>query len=352
MGKGKPPPAPDYVGAAQQQGQANLETAIAQGKMNNPNVTGPYGSQNVTWGNFDQPGFDAANQKYQTALSAYNAQPASIPPQYITLGRGSDSYQQLVNGTGIAKGAAPTSPTRGQFTSDPYTANITQTLSPGQQSLLDKSTKTQGLLADLASQGATSAQGILGQKVDYSQAPQMPGSSSDLRDQVYNASMSRVNHDIGIQRDDTNSNLVAAGIHPGSAAYDNSMNLINRQQTDAQQQAILNSGNQAQQAQGIDLANRNQYLQEYQQKLNTPLNQITALMSGSQVNNPFQTPGFGQSGQAAPAPIYAATNAQGQYGTDVFNQHQQSAGNVRSGLFGLGASAIGAYGAAYGAAAI
>lgn len=51
MGKSSPsaPAPPDYAGAAVAQGAANLETAKAQGRMNNPNVVGPLGSQTVTW---------------------------------------------------------------------------------------------------------------------------------------------------------------------------------------------------------------------------------------------------------------------------------------------------------------
>ena len=44
-----PPPSPDFADIARQQGQANIETARMQGQIANPNVIGPYGSQNVVW---------------------------------------------------------------------------------------------------------------------------------------------------------------------------------------------------------------------------------------------------------------------------------------------------------------
>lgn len=47
QGKSDPPPPPDYRGAAQEQGQANLDAAIATGIMNRPNQVNPLGSQ--TW---------------------------------------------------------------------------------------------------------------------------------------------------------------------------------------------------------------------------------------------------------------------------------------------------------------
>lgn len=53
MDSPSPPATPDYVGAAQQQGASNVETALTQGKINNPNMYTPYGSQQVTWGGQD-----------------------------------------------------------------------------------------------------------------------------------------------------------------------------------------------------------------------------------------------------------------------------------------------------------
>ena len=58
MGKSKapaPPATPDYRGAAIEQGAANIETARLQGRMNNPNISGPLGGQTVTFGANDQP---------------------------------------------------------------------------------------------------------------------------------------------------------------------------------------------------------------------------------------------------------------------------------------------------------
>lgn len=47
MAKGKTPPAPDYAGAAREQGAANVASGIAQSMMGRPNVQTPFGSQ--TW---------------------------------------------------------------------------------------------------------------------------------------------------------------------------------------------------------------------------------------------------------------------------------------------------------------
>ena len=71
-----PPATPDYAGAAQAQGVANVETARTQGRMNNPNVYTPYGAQTVSWGTgtpqFNQSAYDQAMQQYQTASANPN----------------------------------------------------------------------------------------------------------------------------------------------------------------------------------------------------------------------------------------------------------------------------------------
>ena len=51
MGKKTPaaPAAPDYTGAAVAQGAANIESARATAKLNNPNMYTPYGTQLVSY---------------------------------------------------------------------------------------------------------------------------------------------------------------------------------------------------------------------------------------------------------------------------------------------------------------
>ena len=53
MGKSAPqaPAAPDYVGAALAQGQANLTSAQQGAVLSNPNINSPYGNQSVSYNN-------------------------------------------------------------------------------------------------------------------------------------------------------------------------------------------------------------------------------------------------------------------------------------------------------------
>lgn len=216
---------------------------------------------------------------------------------------------------------------------------LTQTLSPEQQALYEQSVKTKGLLGGLGEQGATSLQDIVGKNLDLSGVPQGPGDSAQTRDKVVNAMMSRVDQDTQGQRDQANSDLVAAGIRPGTKAYENKMDQINRGYNDARQQAIIASGGEASRDFGMDTQRRKDAIAEMLTKRQTPLNEVTALMSGSQVNNPFAMPGYSGT-NVAPTPIFGATEAAGNYAADMYNAKAAGAAGTQQGLFGLGSAAI------------
>lgn len=270
-----PPPAPDYAGAAQAQGQANVETAQATSRLNNPNVVNPYGTQ--TW----------------------------------------------------REGAGP---------SDRPT--MTQTFSPEQQLLYDQQIAMKSLLGGVGTQGARSLGDIIGRNVDLSGMPPTPGSAAETRDKVINSMMARVNEDVNRQADQKNSDLIAAGIRPGTKAYDDAMALTERIRTDARQQAILSAGQEAQRDFGIDSERRRNRIAELLTERQTPLNEINALMSGSQVDNPFAVPGAAQNTNISPPPIFGAAQAQYESNLAGYNAQQAGIGNGLSGLFSLGGAAL------------
>lgn len=220
---------------------------------------------------------------------------------------------------------------------------LTQAFSPEQQALYDQSVQTKQLLGQTGTQGAQALTGIVGQKLDLSGAPAAPGDSQATRDAVINAMMSRVNEDYGKQTDQANSDLVAAGIRPGSKAYDDRMALIDRGRNDARQQAIIAGGSEAQRDFTMDTQSRKDAIAELLAQRQTPLNEVTALMSGSQVSNPFAVPGAAQNTNIAPAPIFGAAQAQYGANADAYNAQQQGNSGLMSGLFSLGAAGIKAY---------
>jgi hypothetical protein len=274
-----PPPPPDYRGAAQEQGAANVEAARIQGRMNNPQVYSPYGSQLVTW--------------------------------------------------------------------DGDTPTLTQTFTPEQQAIFDQSNKTKLQLGLLGEQGANALQGIVGRELSLTGVPTAPGSAADTRAKVYDAQMARVNEDVDRQRDQAHSDLIAAGIRPGTKAYDDRIALLERTRTDAANQAWLASGQEAQRDFGMDAARRKDAIAELLTQRQTPLNEVTAILSGSQVQNPFAMPGYAQNAQVAPAPLFAATNAAADYNTDVYNAKAAQQGQLVQGLFGLGGAGLMGGGMAY-----
>src|SRR5574343_731230 len=187
---------------------------------------------------------------------------------------------------------------------------LTQTFSPEQQALYESSMQTKGLLGELGTQGAESLKGIIGNQLDLSGAPAAPGSAEQTRKSAYDAIMSRVNEDTTGQRDQRNSELIAAGIRPGTKAYDDAQNLISRQYNDARQQALLASGQEGQRDFTMDTQRRKDAIAELLMGRQTPLNEINALMSGSQVSNPFAVPGAAQNANIGAAPIFPAAQAQ------------------------------------------
>lgn len=342
-----PPPAPDYIGAAKEQGQANLEAARLGAKLNNPNVVTPYGTQTVDWGTgFDESGFDTARANYKTALDKYNVE----MPQWEARVRnaGGNPLQDIPVFGGLfghpddpgPKPVAPTPVDYKTFIQSPDQATITQRLSPAQQAIFDASNTAKQRLSELAARGAGVASDVIGKNLDLSGIPSMPGNAEATRNKVIDAMMSRVNEDTDRQREELNSNLIAAGIRPGTKAYDDRMNLVNREYNDARNQAMLASGQEASRDFGLDEERRKQALTELLAQRQTPLNEITALMSGSQVSNPFAAPGYAQNSQVQPSPIFSAQNALSQYNTDVYNAKAAGAQNMQSGAAAMGTTAI------------
>lgn len=216
---------------------------------------------------------------------------------------------------------------------------LTQTLSPEQQALYNQQLETKGLLGDLGTSGATALKGIVGTGVDFSGAPSAPGSADATRQKVIDAMMGRANEDYGKQTDQANSDLVAAGIRPGTKAYSDRMQMIERSRNDARNLAEVAGGNAASQSYTMDAQRRKDSIAELLAQRQIPLNEITALMSGSQVNNPFAIPGASQNANIAPPPLFWAAQAQDQANAGIYNAQSAQANSANNGMMQLAASA-------------
>ena len=291
MGKeSSPPPAPDYAAAATAQGVANTEAARATAKLSNPNMYTPYG----------------------TSLVSY-------------------------------EGDVPT---------------VRQTLTPTAQKTLEAQQGVQYSLANLGQKGTDIAGGVLDKPFSFGgPAVQTSLDTSGIAKMPVNAGMTgqeaimaRLEPALAKQRVSTETQLINQGLRPGTEAYNNAAQLLGQQENDARQQAVLQGlnldiganaqgYNQALQSGQFGNTAQQQALAQAIQQRQMPLNEISALMSGSQIQNPQ----FGAYAGAnvAPAPIANAAAQQGAYNANAYNQQVAQNNANLSGLFSLGGAALG-----------
>jgi hypothetical protein len=290
-GGGGAPPQPQAPQiTAQQQTQSNVETAIA----------------NATLGNTNQ-----------------------ITPQ------GTLTYKQT-GGQQVGNNWVPS-----------YTA--TQTLSPEQQQIYDKTT-------GLQQSGLDAAKGVFGQLNDtvqkplnFNGIPGLPTDQTQLRNDAYNALTARSNTDLGRARDAQQTQLANQGIAQGSEAYKRAMEGQDRAVVDASNQATIQAGNIAQQNLSQAQTIRNQGINEAQTLRNQPFQEYSQLLGlGGNIQQPTYAPG--SAGQVQPTDVGGINAAYNAAQMQAY-QTQQGANNaLTGGLFGLGGSVLGAAGTIGGAA--
>lgn len=304
----KAPKAPDYVGAANAQGEQNLEAARTGAKLSNPNVVGPNGSQSVQWN-------------------------GDTPTVTQTL---SPEQQQLYDKNNAARNRFADA----LSTNQPFSFNA-----PDSQYSVN--------------------QGQIQNSVD----PSNDQTRNHVEDSLYNRSTSRMDPQFQRQEDQLRTRLTNQGLNQNDEAWKNDMTSFNNSRNDAyagarndavqqggaEQSRLLNnqlaSGNFANQAQqqgyNQNLSSANLNNQERQNALaealqlrQQPLQEQSQLFGLSQ----GQTPTFqGYSGtQVQPGNYAGAIDSLGNYNADLYNARAAQAGNTQSGLFGLAGSLGGA----------
>lgn len=195
----------------------------------------------------------------------------------------------------------------------------TTSLSPGQQDLYDLGNKTQQNLGNIGVEQSANIRNIMN-------TPYKSGNEA-TEARLMDLGRKRLDPMFADRRAATETDLINRGIRPGSEAYKTMMGQVGQQENDAYNQLLL-QGRQTADTEG--LTERNQ-----------PLNEITALLRGSGV----QQPGFVN----APTPGVAPTDVigaqqqslnQSNYAT---TQQQQQNTAMMSGLFGLGRTALGGW---------
>lgn len=202
--------------------------------------------------------------------------------------------------------------------------SFTQTtkFTPEQQAIFDASQGAQKNLAGLAQNLSGQAASNLANPFTYN--------NHDAENWAFDLASQRITPQLQQQRAALETQLANQGVTPGSRAWEAAIAQSNQGQNDAYNQLALNG--------------RSQAFNEALTMRNQPINEITALLSGSQVSNPAaQSQGMPQVG-------VGGTDVAGIIQNGYQNQLQasQSGGNALGGLFGLGSSVIGAAGNAGG----
>jgi hypothetical protein len=287
------PKPPDPYMTAQAQTGSNIMSSWASGIIGNANERTPYGD--VTY----------SNAGYETAFDPATGQSYQIP----------------------------------RF-------NRTTTLSPAQQGLLNLQNQAATNLGKTAVQQSDMLKGLL--KTPLNTAGLEPWTAlpkwneaafSADRKRVEDAVMSLWHAQQDPQFAKREATLAARGLTPGSEGYGYLADEQGRQTNDAAMQAILAGGQEQSRLLGEQTNRatfnnqlRGQQFGERQTLQAFPVNLITALMSGSQVNVPQAAPYRAQS--IAPAPIADLIEQN-------FQQRSNNAMAQNQGLFGLAGSVLG-----------
>jgi len=331
------PKAPDYAAAAQQQGQASKEITEQQTWANRPDQNTPWGS--TTWQNKQE--WDPTTNQYinkwtqDTTLNDQSQRALDAQMGLTTgrselgasmMGRARDEFGNEMDWNKFQQGGNAVNPE--DIQRDISTDGLTE-LDPSQKYYQNANDAIYNQWADRA-------------------LPQQERDTDRLRTQLYNM-----------------------GLKEGDSAYNTEMERMRQAQGDAQRQAqyqaTIGSGAEAQRMLGMDAATRGQMFGEraqqgafgnqaagqqfgqnmassqYQtqlrqqqiaeemQKRGFSLNEINALISGQQVAMP-NMPGFNTATKSDTTNYLGAAQMQGQSDLDRFNAQQAAAQGMLSGI--------------------
>lgn len=231
---------------------------------------------------------------------------------------------------------------------DPYTGKTynvptftrTTTLSPQQQAIKNQTDRASLNLATLGANQSSRVDDLLSEPFnpDNVDAPSLTTDFSADRQRVEDALMERLNPQLSRDREALRTQLSSQGIKLGSTAYDRGMEDIGKQANDARLAAILNAGQEQSRLTQMNNATRAQAMQEAYAARNQPINEIMALASGSQVQQPsFMGANIGPIPTTDNAGIIQNYDQQRIAAAQQDNAFTQ---NILGGLFGLGAAGI------------
>ena len=359
------PPAPDYTGAAQATAAGNLTAAQAATAANRVNQYTPYGSLIYSESGKDSQGnpmWSATTNLNSTGQQLLDTQNAT------SLGLGQTINSQLGNvqntmGQGFNPNTGPITTNAGNANLQQLTGNANTQNFTGNANLQNQTDYAGGMA------GWNQANQILQARLQPQMAQDLESQNAALANQgivqgtkAYDNAMRTFNQG----QNDLLTNSQLAGQQIGNSLFNQGLagaqfgNTANQQtfanaqnQTQAnnalaqqnytnsqQQQAANNAVGQQQFSNNITNANlgNTAQQQQYNQAMtnyNLPLNTLSALRSGAQVQNPtFQN--VPQQATTSGADLLGATSAAGNYNLGTYNANQAANSNLTSGLMGLG----------------
>jgi hypothetical protein len=215
---------------------------------------------------------------------------------------------------------------------DPYgnpTWTATQSLSPAQQQLLDYQNQTSIGLGRLAGKGLGYVENMLNTPFDTSALPSTGFNPSQTYQEAY---MQRLAPQLEMGREKLQQQLANQGIDIGSKAYENAM----RMQAQRENDLLLGATTQGF---GVGQQARQTALQEQAYLRNEPLNTLSAVRTGAQVQGP-QFVNSAQQATTSGPDILGAANMQYNAAMGDFNAKQAAQANLNQGLFSLGGAAL------------
>jgi len=217
------------------------------------------------------------------------------------------------------------------FGNPTYTA--TQSLSPSQQQIFDYQNLASIGLGRLAGQGLGYVENMLASPFDTSKLPSTGFNPSQTYQDAY---MQRLAPQLQQGREQLHQRLANQGIDIGSEAYDRAM----MQQAQRENDLLLGATTQ-----GFDVGNRARAAAfgELAYQRNEPINTLSAVRTGSQVQGPQFVNSFNQATTQG-ADLLGASQMGYNAQMGDFNAKQAAQANLNAGLYGLAGAGIGRYG--------
>jgi len=347
----KPPPAPDYKGAAEATSASNQQAQTSADWANRPTVNTPWGQESwSTQAVMDPATGKMVNKWTQTQTLNPQQQAALDSQQAVDMGRSQLAQAQMGRAGEALANPFDWDHLQGYGQVNQQNIDPSQYMSSGagqgMQNRLDPS-----LFGDAGRQRfeqmAFDRMAPQHQQAQASLESQLAGMGLTRGSQDWNHEMQRLQDQQSRERYDAYSaggqeqqNQYALAL--GQGQFQNAAQQQGWQQgmgQNAQNYGLMAGANQQNFSQGLQAANyqnalRQQQIGEQQLKRQMPLNEMNALLTGQQVGQ-LQTPDFAKSASAGGTDYSGAANSQYGAAMDAYNAKAADKQSMMSGVAGV-----------------